>query len=296
MKFDHTIFYRIATGVLCAGILLAANALTARADLRSASEKFSTAPLAWNGCYYLVRPGDNLFRIAIRHGVSYWYLAQINGLHNPNYIYAGQTLIVPCGNVPPPYPPRPPKQCAPSTTYLVKPKDNLFRIAVNHGTTINAIRNANNLWGRVLRPGMTLVIPCPGSVLYANQTPVAPVVPPVANETPLPPPPTAIPPPTTAPTAPTAIPPRADATVNLQDGQINPATIEVKAGQSVLWVNQSQNTYTILSGIPGQPNQFFASPPLPPGGFYVFKFDAGGSYSYYISENPMMVGQVNVTP
>jgi plastocyanin len=137
---------------------------------------------------------------------------------------------------------------------------------------------------------MTLVIPCPGSVQYANITPVVPIVPPAAGETP------GAPPPTGAPVAPTAIPPRADATVNLQDGTINPTPIEIKAGQSVLWANQSQNTYTLLSGIPGQPNEFFASPPLPPGGFYVFKFDAAGNYSYYVNENPMMVGQVNVTP
>lgn len=281
----------VALFILLSGVIAFANIPTARAENEPIARANVSAP-AWSGCWYVVRPGDNLFRIAIRHGVSYWYLAQINGLHNPNYIYAGQTLTVPCGNVPPPYPPRPPKQCAASTTYVVKPKDNLFRIALNHGTTINAIRSANHLWGRVLRPGMTLVIPCPGSVQYANQTPV----PPIAGDTPQPPPPTAIAPPTAAPDSPTAIPPRADATVNLQDGTINPTPIEIKAGQSVLWVNQSQNTYTLLSGIPGQPNEFFASPPLPPGGFYVFKFDAGGSYSYYINENPMMVGQVNVSP
>ncbi len=261
-----------------------------------------TAPLrvqvavnAWGGCQYLVRPGDNLFRIAIRHGVSYWYLAQINRLHNPNYIYAGQILFVPCGNIPPPNPPRPPQSCAPSTTYVVKPKDNLFRIALNHGTTINAIRDANQLWGRVLRPGMTLVIPCPGSVPYGNQTPLPPApgpipVAPQPEVTALPPPPTP------TPLSPTAIPPRSDATIKLQNGQLEPPMIEIKAGQTVLWVNDSQNTYTILSGIPGQPNQFFASPPLPPNGFYIFNFEAAGNYSFYIHENPTLVGQVNVTP
>lgn len=273
------------------------------ASIASASE-IARAPIApsanaWGSCWYIVRPGDNLFRIAIRHGVSYWYLAQINGLYNPNYIYAGQTLSVPCGGAPPPYPPRPPKSCAPSATYVVKPHDNLFRIAINHGTTINAIRSANHLWGRVLRPGMTLVIPCPGSVQYGNQAPPAPVAP-VAGETPGAPPPTAsqpvAPQPTAASVPPTAIPPHADVTVNLQDGQVSPTPVEIKAGQSVLWINQSQNTYTLLSGIPGQPNNVFASPPLPPGGFYVFKFDTAGSYSYYVNENSTMVGQVNVSP
>ncbi|RIK14446.1 MAG: hypothetical protein DCC52_19695, partial [Chloroflexi bacterium] len=78
------------------------------------------------------------------------------------------------------------------------------------------------------------------------------------------PPTTAPVPPTTAPVPPTAIPPRADATVNLQNGQIAPTPVEIKIGQTVLWVNQSNAPLTILSGIPGQPNEFFASPPLPP--------------------------------
>lgn len=272
--------------VLCVGAITAVTNSASAADAPVA--RVNVPAHAWGGCWYTVRPGDNLFRIAIRHGVSYWYLAQINGLYNPHYIYAGQTLSVPCGGIPLPYPPRPPKACAPPATYVVKPKDNLFRIALNYGTTINAIRSANHLWGRVLRPGMTLVIPCPGSVQYGNQAPVAPL-PPVPEKTP-----GALP--TTAPVAATAIPPRSDATVNLQDGKISPTPIEIKAGQSVLWVNQSQNTYTLLSGIPGQPNSVFASPPLPPGGFYVFKFDTAGSYSYYVNENPTMVGQVNVSP
>lgn len=291
---------KLSIGLLITSILLGSNMIAFAPSVNAAhgpDTRVQAVANAWgSGCWYVVRPSDNLFRIAIRHGVSYWYLAQINGLHNPNYIYAGQTLIVPCGNVPPPYPPRPPQQCAPSTTYVVKPKDNLFRIALNHGTTINAIRTANHLWGRVLRPGMTLVIPCPGSAQYGSQTPLPPIanvtpVPPVTDATPIPPitDATAVPPPT-------AIPPRADATINLTDGLVNPSPVEIKAGQTVLWVNQSQNTYTILSGIPGQPNEFFASPPLPPGGFFVFPFEAAGNYSYYVNENPMMVGQVNVSP
>lgn len=286
MKWIHVL---IALLALWLGSVLLLDVPTARASNEPIT-RVNVSSNAWGGCWYVVRRGDNLFRIALRHGVSYWYLAQINGLHNPNYIYAGQTLVVPCGTVPPPNAPRPPKQCGPSTTYLVKPGDNLFRIAYNHGTTIVALRNANNLWGRVLRPGTTLIVPCPNSVQYGNQAPV-----PAPEATVQPPPPTTAPPPTTQPPQ-TTQPPKADATVNLQDGKISPTPIEIKAGQSVLWVNQSQSTYTILSGIPGQFNNVFASPPLPPGGFFVFKFDTPGSYSYYINENPMMVGQVNVSP
>ncbi len=50
-------------------------------------------------CYsatYIVRPGDNLFRIGLRYGMSYFRLASYNGLLNPNLVFAGMRLLVPC--------------------------------------------------------------------------------------------------------------------------------------------------------------------------------------------------------
>jgi LysM repeat protein/plastocyanin len=267
--------------------------LTAQAA-GEAGQKMTAPATDWGGCRYFVRRGENLFRIALRHGVSYWYLAQINGLVNPNYIYAGMVLQVPCrGGYAPYYPPRPPKQCAASQTYLVQRGDNLFRIALNHGTTVNAIRNANNLWGRVLRPGTTLVIPCPGSEQYPGQTPVAPpppAIPPSNAQTPIPPPPTTVPPPLTP-----GEPVEPSAKITLQNAQLNPTTVEIKAGQAVVWVNADQTDYTLVSGIPGQPTDQFSTK-LVPGATFVFAYDAAGSYSFYIMEVPTLVGQVNVTP
>jgi lipoprotein-anchoring transpeptidase ErfK/SrfK len=48
---------------------------------------------------YVVRPGDTLFRIALRHGVSLWSLARANGIQNPSLIYVGQVLRIPSGSV-----------------------------------------------------------------------------------------------------------------------------------------------------------------------------------------------------
>ena len=45
---------------------------------------------------YFVRPGDNLFRIGLRFGVSPLRLAFFNGLRNPNLIFAGMRLAIPC--------------------------------------------------------------------------------------------------------------------------------------------------------------------------------------------------------
>lgn len=44
--------------------------------------------------YYTVRVGDNLSSIASRYGTSYQSIASLNGLANPNLIYAGQTLKI----------------------------------------------------------------------------------------------------------------------------------------------------------------------------------------------------------
>ena len=44
--------------------------------------------------YYTVQSGDNLSSIASRYGTSYQSIAALNGLANPNLIYAGQTLKI----------------------------------------------------------------------------------------------------------------------------------------------------------------------------------------------------------
>ena len=44
--------------------------------------------------YYTVCAGDNLSAIASRYGTSYQSIASLNGLTNPNLIYAGQTLKI----------------------------------------------------------------------------------------------------------------------------------------------------------------------------------------------------------
>lgn len=44
---------------------------------------------------YTVKAGDTLSGIAAKYGTSYQVLAQINGIANPNVIYAGQTIKLP---------------------------------------------------------------------------------------------------------------------------------------------------------------------------------------------------------
>ncbi|MCB9484386.1 MAG: LysM peptidoglycan-binding domain-containing protein [Dehalococcoidia bacterium] len=44
---------------------------------------------------YEVQPGDSLFGIAIRHGVTLEALAEANGIDDPNHIRIGQVLVIP---------------------------------------------------------------------------------------------------------------------------------------------------------------------------------------------------------
>ena len=44
--------------------------------------------------YYTVRSGDTLSGIASKYGTTYQKLAQMNGISNPNKIYAGQRIRV----------------------------------------------------------------------------------------------------------------------------------------------------------------------------------------------------------
>ena len=50
------------------------------------------------GVLHVVQPGENLLRIALRYGVSLQDLARVNGITNPDRIFAGQVLIIPSSN------------------------------------------------------------------------------------------------------------------------------------------------------------------------------------------------------
>lgn len=44
--------------------------------------------------YYTVKSGDTLSKIAAKHGTTYQKLASLNGIKNPDKIYAGQKLRI----------------------------------------------------------------------------------------------------------------------------------------------------------------------------------------------------------
>lgn len=92
-----------------------------------------------------------MFRIALHYGMTYQAVAAANGIVNPDLISIGQRLTIPAGGTAP---------TAPTGTYVVQTGDNLFRIALKHGVTVEAIAVANDISNvSLIHPGQRLVIP-----------------------------------------------------------------------------------------------------------------------------------------
>lgn len=121
--------------------------------------------LATSDCVHVVQRGQNVYRIALRYGVTIADIARANGLANSAVVRVGQELVIPgCGNLTPT--PGVPGQAPPlgegtCGTHLIQPGENLYRIALRYGVTMAALRNANGISNvNVIRAGDTLVIPC----------------------------------------------------------------------------------------------------------------------------------------
>jgi len=102
---------------------------------------------------HIVQWGETLTVIASRYGVSAASIAQANGLYNPNFIYAGQRLVIPTGAAPAP-------PSGSTATYVVQPGDTLNVIAARFGTTAAQLAASNGLWNpNFIYVGQVLTVP-----------------------------------------------------------------------------------------------------------------------------------------
>lgn len=107
---------------------------------------------------HVVQRGDSLWTIARKNGISPGELASANNISANATLQIGQKLLVPTRGIT--------ATAGGASTvgvgtrgYIVKSGDTLSGIAKRHGTTISAIRSANNLRSDIVRVGQELRIP-----------------------------------------------------------------------------------------------------------------------------------------
>lgn len=90
-------------------------------------------PPAQDYITYVVQPGDTLSGIAARYGTTYQTLAALNGITNPNLIYAGQTIRIP------------EDWTSTARYYTIQSGDTLSGIAQKFGTTVSELQRLNGI-------------------------------------------------------------------------------------------------------------------------------------------------------
>ena len=98
---------------------------------------------------YSVKAGDTLYSIAKKFNTTVNKIKQLNNLLTDN-LAIGQNLKLPLTDI----------TEVPTTNinYTVKPGDTLYSIARTYNTTVNNIKNKNNLSSNLLLVGQTLLI------------------------------------------------------------------------------------------------------------------------------------------
>lgn len=124
---------------------------------------FTSTPTPSPDCTHVVVAGETLYRIARRYGITVDTIVRANGITNPRLISPGQQLIIPnCGTTGvTPVPGQPtPIPGGTTRTHLIRPGENLYRIALRYGVTMAALANANGITNvNYIRAGDTLIIP-----------------------------------------------------------------------------------------------------------------------------------------
>jgi cell wall-associated NlpC family hydrolase len=144
---------RLTTAMLLVGVLLPAAAVTAA---------------TW-GSTYVVRPGDTLYQISLRYGVSADAIAATNSLGDASRIIPGQVLKIPRQQTGPgirgtSHENSTTSQPALIAVHRVRSGDTLLGLAWRYGVPVEAIKQANGLWTTVILPGQQLAIPTRGAV------------------------------------------------------------------------------------------------------------------------------------
>ena len=132
---------------------------TAEETQEEATTSEETTP-STNAKMYYVHSGDSLYRIAHNHGISLTTLLEWNHLSVDSIIHPGQGLIVSDGSSSSTEEVEETAASSESneTTYTVQPGDGLWRIAKNHGLTLDELKSINQLTSNIIQPGQVLIV------------------------------------------------------------------------------------------------------------------------------------------
>jgi len=116
----------------------------------------SVATPAAAGDDLIVQRGDTLWDIALEHGTTVDALVALNAISDPSLIRIGQRIVL----NPPSVPSSPPPAAPAPIIHVVQPGETLWGIAVQHGTTVAALVEANQISNpSLIRIRQTLAIP-----------------------------------------------------------------------------------------------------------------------------------------
>ncbi|WP_285615240.1 LysM peptidoglycan-binding domain-containing protein, partial [Pseudobacillus badius] len=101
---------------------------------------------------HIVQSGDSLWKIANKYGTTIEKIRQDNQLKTDALTIGQKLIIAPKGSEikpgtgqKPPEPSKPPVQSGSKVTHIVQSGDSLWKIANKYGTTIEKIRQDNQL-------------------------------------------------------------------------------------------------------------------------------------------------------
>ncbi len=104
-------------------------------------------PSGTGGIYYVVEPGENLFRIGMKFGTTAQAIAAANNIPDPRQVQAGTMILIP---VPPP---------GGGYGYYVRRGDTAYSIARRFGMTVEELASLNNIGPDfTIHPGTVLKV------------------------------------------------------------------------------------------------------------------------------------------
>lgn len=199
---------------------------------------------------YVIQKGDTISGIAVRHNLRWQDVLAVNEKLDPKKLHVGKTIQLP-GKVEVVKPAstakhadkKAEKKVSAAGNYVVQSGDSLGLIAKKHGTSVAAIKKANNLSSDVVRVGQKLNIPgAKGEKKAVSKKANAASKATTASPTVTPPPAPAVEP------APVAAPTAAPATEALTPPPATPVDATAIAAPAPAPAAAATQTYTVREG------------------------------------------------